>query len=269
MGTETTRPHRARRLSPGAAPRPPRRDDRAHGGRQAPGRVRRGRRRRPPARARELRGRRDRRHGHRRRCCPDGDFVLASPSTSGTTIAVCRSRPGDVPARPRRRSTPTRGRPDFFGDGGRARDGRAHVSVVAEDCCYIGADGGVRLRQHRRGANLRAEFAAGTLSSIGARPRRPTARWSSDDGHALDPRSRRSRRTRSAPRRAVARSTRRRGRHRDHEVPQRRARRERQPEEHPGRVRPVRRRAQLGASPTCPWASSATSRCSGSPVRRS
>lgn len=105
---------------------------------------------------------------------PDGDLVIATPSSSGTTIDVCVLHPG---SRACVHTTVLHaytggGGDSFYGSVEVLATGGNDVSVVAEDCCYLdvgGIDGGaVVFDSTDGGTSFTGEIPAGTIQSIGA-----------------------------------------------------------------------------------------------------
>ena len=102
----------------------------------------------------------------------DGDLVLAAPSTSGTAIEVCVLRPGA-------RACTSRATLQAFHHAGDPQDsfggtvevlatGGEDVSIVALDCCYIGADGAVVFDSTDGGRTFAGMKEAGDIATIGA-----------------------------------------------------------------------------------------------------
>lgn len=96
-----------------------------------------------------------------------GEFVLASPSSSGATISVC-SLPHGARACQHVVVLHAHSGDSFFGTAVVLATGAHSVAVVAEDCCTIGADTATVFVSTDNGATFGAQDAAGTLSSIGA-----------------------------------------------------------------------------------------------------
>ena len=96
----------------------------------------------------------------------DGTLVLASPTNSATKIIVCRLHPGERSCA----STATLNAHSgdaFYGTVEVLATGGTDVSVVALDCCTIGADTAVVFDSTNDGRTFTALIKAGNLASIG------------------------------------------------------------------------------------------------------
>lgn len=105
---------------------------------------------------------------------PDGNLVVATPSSSGATIHVCVLHPGS------RACVSTATLAAYTGGGGDSFSGTVEVlstggndvSVVSEDCCYLqvgGIDGGaVVFDSTNGGATFGHEIPAGTIQNVDA-----------------------------------------------------------------------------------------------------
>lgn len=103
---------------------------------------------------------------------PDGNLVLAAPSSSGTSIHVCVLHPGSRACV----STATLdaytggGGDSFYGTVEVVSTGGDDVSVVVEDCCYlnVGGDNGgaVVFDSTNGGVSFGPEVPAGTIDGI-------------------------------------------------------------------------------------------------------
>jgi hypothetical protein len=98
---------------------------------------------------------------------PNGELVLASPSHSATTIAVCVLHPGARTCASRATLHAHAG-DSFYGTTEVLATGGANVSVVALDCCTIGADTATTFNSTNDGKTFSAQVQAGNLASIGA-----------------------------------------------------------------------------------------------------
>jgi len=98
---------------------------------------------------------------------PNGELVLASPSHSATTIAVCVLHPGARTCASRATLHAHAG-DSFFGTVEVLATGGANVSVVALDCCTIGADTATTFNSTNDGTTFSAQVQAGNLANIGA-----------------------------------------------------------------------------------------------------
>jgi hypothetical protein len=97
----------------------------------------------------------------------NGDVVLAAPSASASTIAVCVLHPG-ARACTARVTLHAHAGDTFSGVTEVLTTGGANVSVVAYDCCTIGADTAVTFNSTDGGHAFSGLVEAGTISSIGA-----------------------------------------------------------------------------------------------------
>jgi hypothetical protein len=101
----------------------------------------------------------------------DNVIVLASPSKSGTTINVCILHPTS-------RSCVNKvslsayhsggNQDEFFGPIGVFSSSPSVISIVAYDCCYIGANGIVLYLSTDGGATFGGPYQAGDLGALGA-----------------------------------------------------------------------------------------------------
>jgi len=100
----------------------------------------------------------------------NGDLVLASPSKSATTIAVCVLRPGGraCATSATLRANKVGGQDSFFGTVEVLATGGLNVSVVALDCCNIGQYGAVIFDSTDGGRTFTGLKKGGSIASIGA-----------------------------------------------------------------------------------------------------
>jgi hypothetical protein len=103
---------------------------------------------------------------------PDGNLVIATPSKSGTTAQVCVLVPGArrcasiVTLRAYRSGA---NQDTFNGTVEVVPTGGAALSVVVNDCCYIGANGGAAVFDSTDGGRtFGGEQQAGDIATIGA-----------------------------------------------------------------------------------------------------
>jgi hypothetical protein len=98
---------------------------------------------------------------------PNGELVLAAASKSATTIGVCVLHPGGRTCASRATLQAHAG-DTFFGTTEVLATGGTNVSVVAIDCCTIGADTAVTFNSTNDAKTFSVLVEAGNLSSIGA-----------------------------------------------------------------------------------------------------
>ncbi|HEV3212173.1 MAG TPA: hypothetical protein VGZ03_02130 [Acidimicrobiales bacterium] len=101
---------------------------------------------------------------------PNGNLVLATPSKSGTTIAVCVLHPGgrSCASTATLSANKAGGQDTFYGTVEVIASGGSDVEVVALDCCNIGPDGAVIFDSTDGGLTFTGLKKAGTIASIGA-----------------------------------------------------------------------------------------------------
>ena len=94
---------------------------------------------------------------------PNGDLVIATPSVSETTIAVCVLHPGATKCA----STATlkAAKNDSFGPAEVFSTGGSNVTVVVSDCCYFPSEA-VVFNSTNGGKTFGAETAAGNINGI-------------------------------------------------------------------------------------------------------
>lgn len=103
---------------------------------------------------------------------PDGNLVLASPTRSATSITVCLLHPGSracVSSVALRAYAGGGNQDSFYGAPQVLATGGHDVTIVAEDCCYIGAgdgDGVVVFDSTNDGKTFGAETQAGNLAGV-------------------------------------------------------------------------------------------------------